>query len=94
MKLYVDDIRKAPDGWVLAENFDKAVALLEMRPMEALSLDHDLGELASGYDIAKYMIAHGIWPKNIYCHSMNPVGRINILALLQHYAPDGVIVHV
>jgi hypothetical protein len=93
VNLYVDDIREAPDGWQKAVCYKQAIRLLEMHPMEELSLDHDLGEEATGYDIAMYMVAHGIWPKNIYCHSMNPVGRHNILALLARYAPAGVTVY-
>jgi hypothetical protein len=62
--------------------------------LEAISLDHDLGEGATGYDLAKYMVEQGCWPKrDIYLHSANPVGRWNMYQLLSHYAPPGVIVH-
>jgi hypothetical protein len=98
VKLYVDDIREAPEGWQSAEGFSEAVALLQYADVEALSLDHDLGlqnfdPEMTGYDIAKWMVRHCVWPKDIYCHSMNPVGRQNIIALLKHYAPAGVVVH-
>jgi hypothetical protein len=93
MKLYVDDVREAPEGWVLARDYFAAVDTMERRIPESLSLDHDLGAQASGYDVAKYLVNHAIWPRHIYCHSMNPVGRENILALLERYAPDGVEVH-
>ena len=95
MKLYVDDVRDAPDGWVLCREAAEALEFLEDGDIANLSLDHDLGEfsLFSGYDIAKWIVEHDTWPHHIYCHSMNPVGRENILALLERYAPEWVTVH-
>lgn len=43
VKLWVDDVRPAPDGWMLATNYDEAVAALSMLDVGELSLDHDLG---------------------------------------------------
>ena len=49
-----------------------------------ISFDHDLGEIKTGYDIAKYLVENEI--KAYYnIHSANPVGRFNIEQLLQHY---------
>jgi hypothetical protein len=94
MRIYVDDIREAPEGWLLADCAGIALHFLQNLDVEAISLDHDLGEDSlTGYDIAKKMVELSLWPKDIYCHSANPVGRINILALLQRYAPEGVMVH-
>ena len=56
-----------------------------------LDLDHDLGDYYSeggdGYELVKWLIETGRNTKNykIFCHSMNPVGRENILALYKRY---------
>lgn len=93
MKLYVDDVREAPEGWVLARDYRHSVLMFQMMTVDELSLDHDLGGELDGYDIAQWIVEYGIWPRHIYCHSMNPVGRENILALLERYAPNSVTVH-
>ena len=93
MRLYVDDLRPVPEDWLIARNYDFAIRVMTLLPLTAISLDHDLGEGKTGYDIAKWMVEHNVCPQHIYCHSANPVGRFNILQLLEHYAPEGVTVH-
>lgn len=46
MKLWVDDVRPAPDGWRWAKTYKEAIEMLHSTPKERLtdvSLDHDLG---------------------------------------------------
>nr|WP_242865068.1 cyclic-phosphate processing receiver domain-containing protein [Clostridium botulinum] len=43
INLYVDDIRRCPDGFVVARNYDEAIQLLKTSAINILSLDHDLG---------------------------------------------------
>lgn len=48
MKLWLDDVRPAPNGWVHVENYEQAVDLLVLHQdggitIEVASLDHDLG---------------------------------------------------
>jgi len=43
MKLWHDDIRPAPEGWVWARTNKEAMAHLETGDVEEISLDHDLG---------------------------------------------------
>ena len=83
IKLYVDDERPCPDGWVLARNYAEAFHHIDLRRVAVISLDHDLGEDRTGYDIACYIeqLAHedsSYKPPTIYVHSANPVGRQNI----------------
>ena len=93
MKLYVDDIRDAPDEtWTLARDYDDAIHCLREFEIDVISLDHDLGDGESGYDIAKAIIVENRWPSVIMCHSMNPVGRMNIVSILERYAPEGVTI--
>lgn len=60
INLYIDDIRRCPDGFVVARNYDKAIELLNNNIINILSLDHDLGidehgVEKNGYDIVKYI---------------------------------------
>ena len=53
MKLYVDDLRKCPDGWTLARNNTEAIRLLATGYVTEISIDHDIctpfsGELSAG----------------------------------------------
>lgn len=43
-KLYIDDIREAPDGWVLARNISTAINFIERYNVNitAVSFDHDI----------------------------------------------------
>jgi hypothetical protein len=43
MKLWLDDERKAPEGWTRAVSFDEAVYYAERHEIDEMSLDHDLG---------------------------------------------------
>lgn len=87
INLYVDDIRKCPDGFVITRNYDEAIELLNSNEVNILSLDHDLGINdkgieKNGYDIVKYICEHGISPRKIYIHSDNVVGKENMYCTL------------
>jgi hypothetical protein len=80
IKLYVDDEYPCPAGWVLARTFAEAIEHLERGNIESISLDHDLGEERTGYDIVCYIerLVHAdaeYLPPAIVVHSANPVGR-------------------
>lgn len=89
MKLWLDDIREAPEGWVWARTYDEAIRYLTTLEVTHASLDHDLafdpvaGEInkaaKSGYDLVCWMEEHGIWPTyECKVHSQNPYGRIEM----------------
>jgi len=93
-KLYLDDIRNPKsDGWVIARSFDEFVMIIEeMGAPAEISFDHDLGwddenkcEAKNGYDCAKWLVEHNIMLENFNVHSANPVGRDNIISLLNNY---------
>jgi|SRR5579864_3015510 len=42
MKLYVDDLRRCPDGWKLARTITDAISLLYRGFVHEISLDHDI----------------------------------------------------
>jgi hypothetical protein len=62
LKVYLDDTREAPDGWVRAYTPDEVIRLLETSTVEEISSTHDLG-LASedgertGYDVLRWLEA-------------------------------------
>lgn len=91
MKLFVDDLRNPNQPprwkfwskrWAVARTFDDAIRLLTLHNIQELSLDHDLGEEKTGYDIAKWLEKRAYYgftvPKAVTIHSANPVGRKNI----------------
>lgn len=43
MKLFVDDLRDAPNGWTLARTPGDAIRMLATMRFEEISLDHDAG---------------------------------------------------
>lgn len=93
MKLFVDDIREPPDSsWVVARTYHGALTALRDEIVDEISLDHDLGGMATGYDLCKWMCAHGVFPKRIMFHTANPIGRANMFQLMSHYAPEEVLV--
>lgn len=52
IRLWHDDIRQAPDGWVWARRNETAKAILETGLVTEASLDHDLG--LHGLDPSEY----------------------------------------
>lgn len=85
MRVYLDDVREAPVGWVRAHTPDEVIDLLRSGSVEELSLDHDLGLTSAdgertGYDVLRWLeeaVATGTWTfplPEIRIHSANPVG--------------------
>ena len=88
--LYVDDIR-FPEYFhqvgaeiTVARTYDEAIQYID-DSYDIISLDHDLGEDKTGYDIAKYIVENQIKVGAVAIHSANLVGRFNINQLLTHY---------
>lgn len=42
-RLWLDDLRPAPTGWVHARSVKAAIEILESQPASIASLDHDFG---------------------------------------------------
>jgi len=81
MKVFLDDIRTAPQGWKLVRWPQEAISLLMTGAVTDLSLDHDLGDdkRGTGYDVItwleKAVIEYGIIPPKIKVHSANVAAR-------------------
>lgn len=88
MRVWVDDVRPMPpdfDIWL--RNADTTIRTLRTGGVTYLSLDHDLGEEKTGYDIAKFIEEAAykklLAPMTVVVHSANPVGRKNIMTALK-----------
>lgn len=77
MRLWVDDVRPAPAGWVHARSVEEAQPLLASGEVEELSLDSDLGfERPDGAALLRWMEGTGHWPRRKPgVHTPNPAGR-------------------
>jgi len=86
MKVYLDDERMTPQGWVRTFWPDEVIALLETGEVQELSLDHDLGddERGTGYDVVLWIeeavMTRGFKPPKIMVHSANSSARIKMQA--------------
>ncbi len=77
MKIYLDDERTTPTGWVRVYWPNEAIALLEKGGVREISLDHDLGddERGTGYDVLLWIeeavALRGLKPPVMGVHSAN-----------------------
>jgi hypothetical protein len=92
IKLFVDDMRSAPEGWHLSKTITEAIACLANLDVECVSLDHDIIFEPAGSAIfsnenftavAYYVAAmpKDIRPKRAYIHTANPAGAIRIKSI-------------
>jgi hypothetical protein len=98
MKLWIDDVRPAPEGWVWIQTTDEAIAFIIMNkpsldPIEIISLDHDCGDfLYEGGDYIN-ILKEMEWMSEIgskdfshiqfHLHSANPVGVANMRRIIE-----------
>ena len=89
MRVYLDDERSTPAGWVRVYWPDEAIALLEAGLVSEISLDHDLGDDArgTGYDVVLWIeeavALRGFAPPRMHVHSANSSAREKMLAGIQ-----------
>ena len=85
VKVYLDDCRPTPAGWVPARWPEEVIRLLEQGGVVELSLDHDLGDDAhgTGYDVLTWIeeavATRGFLPPRISVHSANPAAGQRML---------------
>lgn len=90
MKIWLDDERPAPSGWMWVKDPRQANCLIKTQgsEIEAIAFDHDLGTAMTGYDVACQLeeeAAMGRINKDIHLsvHSANPVGKQRIKLVCQ-----------
>ena len=87
-KIWMDDKREAPDGWMRTYDAKETIIFLQALEVEEISLDHDLGDKETkgdGYEVAcwieeKVAFDDSYTPPEIRIHTENPVGRDKIVA--------------
>lgn len=84
MKVYLDDERITPAGWVRAYWPEEVIELLETGNVTIVSLDHDLGDDAhgTGYDVIVWIeeavITRNFKAPKILIHSANSSARVKM----------------
>lgn len=93
IKIWLDDMRPAPEGYVETKSVNETIALIEeiefhKGKIELLDLDHDLGDYAKfGGDAIKildYLAERELFIP-IRIHTANPVGRANMERMIERY---------
>lgn len=96
MKIWVDDVRPAPDGYVWCKSVEEAKYIITYDGVvsrnntvwyiELIDIDHDAGDYAcDGGDYIKLLDWLEETGRNypIHIHSMNPVGIENMRAIIK-----------
>lgn len=98
MKIWIDDVRPAPEGYIWCKSVNEAIDTIDAiglndeyfdLPISLVDLDHDAGDYAfDGGDYIKFLdYCEECWgrdlPFDIRIHSMNPVGVQNMRAIIQ-----------
>lgn len=89
MNLYLDDIRRPPEGWELVRNYSDCIFALGSRNWETVSLDYSLGERWTGLDVLRWITANGRYPDRINIHSTHGYGRAVMADYLRTHFPPG-----
>lgn len=93
MKIWLDDIRPAPNGYTLAYSVNQAIALIEKaeaegEQIELIDCDHDLGDYypdgGDGIKLLDWLCERETFYA-IRLHTANPVGRENMLRLIRRH---------
>ena len=92
VKLWVDDLRPAPDGWIWSKTSENTIdTLMLSRPGEIveMSLDHDLGGDDTTRGVVLWLCENpSYWPAIVLVHSANPVGREWLEGMINRYHPN------
>lgn len=97
MKLWIDDVRPAPEGYVWCKSVEDAKIEIILAELDAyleggseirlISIDHDAGDYATdGGDFINVLNWLEETGRNypIHIHTANPVGRQNMRAIIEH----------
>lgn len=86
MRVFLDDVRPTPEGWVRAYWPSEVITLLESGQVQEVSLDHDLGDdlRGTGYDVIVWIeeavALQGFRPPTLVVHSANSAARERMMA--------------
>lgn len=91
MKLWVDDVRPAPEGYVHIFSVNQGINVIKAFPLpidliEVIDIDHDAGDYAAdGGDYIKLLdwLEEKGYNIPIHIHSMNPVGILRMRSIIK-----------
>lgn len=83
IRLFVDDIRKEPDGWVRARSVTEAIRILDTMDVEEVSLDHDI-------QCEVRQLESGLFSAHASPETFEPVVRYLARVLQKRVSPGGV----
>ena len=96
MKIWLDDVRPAPSGYMLAHSVNEAIDYIlsaesKGEEIELIDCDHDLGDYAvdggDGIKLLDWLVERETYYP-IALHTANPVGRENMLRTIRRYWND------
>lgn len=87
--LWIDDVRTPPQGYMHLKSVNDAIKFIKdhTREIDLISLDHDAGDYAcDGGDYVNVLnwLEEQNLSYRIHLHTMNPVGRENMLRIIRH----------
>ena len=87
MKLWIDDVRTPPDGYLWCKSVNEAIdTISKTDDISLIDIDHDAGDYScDGGDyirVLDYLEMRG-YSYPIRIHSMNPVGVMNMRAIIR-----------
>jgi len=89
-KLWIDDLRPAPEGWQQAYTSSQAIDWLEVHWnwITEISFDHDLGGDDTSRKVILWMCENDYpWPRICRVHSANPPGVEWLEGMIERYGP-------
>lgn len=94
LRLWVDDLRPAPDGWIWSKTSRNTIDTLMLSAPDGvaeMSLDHDLGGDDTTRPIVLWLCENpDHWPMVVHVHSANPVGREWLEGMVARYHSNSV----
>jgi len=90
MKIWLDDLRSAPQGYMHCRSVNEAIQMIVIHEItiELIDCDHDLGDYAfdggDGIKLLDWLLERGtLYPLRL--HTMNPVGIDNMRRMIERY---------
>lgn len=89
MKVFLDDMRIAPAGWIQTYTVEETIEKLSTGRVKELSLDNDLGHLKEGYQVLDWLEEQAFFgktfliPGKISVHSSNASARVRMLKVIE-----------
>lgn len=99
MNLWLDDMRKNPDGWMWAKDYYECINAFYKYDVVNASLDHDLylggfwdddhwnQPTKTGFDVVEWIAEHEMWPETLAVHSDNVKGVARMCDVIEEFGP-------